>query len=526
MFEDERNNYGTDETTIHSQNQEVSEQTDAYVDISSESTPEKEYSNTADNSYNDSYSNNGFTREETPASNQQNLYNGQYQQPYRQQPYQQAYQQPFTQATPQRNVNSYEWGQPQQPNSYNNYQNRKKVAKEKKPVSRGALALVLVLSIVLAAVLGIGGGVASYFLLSNVNEKTETKGALTINKSSSTGGSDSSADGKVLSTKEITNKVADSVVEITTETVSYSYFYGQAVSTGAGSGVIIDKDGYIITNNHVIEKAKSIKVTLRNGNEYDAKLIGTDADQDVALIKIEPKSEEKLTVATFGDSDKLSVGDKAVAIGNPLGELGGTVTDGIISALDREVTIDDKKMNLLQTDSAINPGNSGGGLFDGQGNLIGIVVAKAEGSSSTGSVEGLGFAIPINDAQNILSDLKKYGYVTNKPAAIGVTLQDYMNMVYVYSVTENSAADKAGIQTGDKIMKVDGNEIKSSSDVKNAISKSKAGDKLEFTVERKGTTKNITITIEAAEKETTEATTTQSFFGDYDGGSFWDRYGF
>jgi serine protease Do len=387
--------------------------------------------------------------------------------------------------------------------------------------------MILIVAIVLSAVLGIGGGVGSYVLLSQSNSTTSTDNGLTINKSSTTGGSEGSADGTVLSTKEISNKVADSVVEIVTETVSYSYFYGQGVSEGAGSGVIIDNDGYIITNNHVIEDAKSIKVTLRNGNEYDAKLIGADSDQDIALIKIEPKSGENLTVATFGDSDKLSVGDKAVVIGNPLGQLGGTVTDGIISALDRELTIDEKTMNLLQTNAAINPGNSGGGLFDGQGNLVGIVVAKASSSSSTSSsVEGLGFAIPINDAESILSDLKEYGYVKGKPAEIGVTLQDYMDMVYIYSVTDNSPADKAGLEKGDKIMTVGGKEVTSSSDVKNAISKSKAGDKLKIQIERNGETKTCTVTIaEQTQSSTTEETTSYQYDGD-SGNSIWDNYGF
>jgi serine protease Do len=426
-----------------------------------------------------------------------------------------------------RSVNSYEWGQ-------NNSQNfapahiapKEKPKKEKKPVSKGALAIVLIAAIVLSTVLGIGGGVGSYFFLTQSGNTTTTDNGLTINKSSTTGGSEGSADGTVLSTKEITDKVADSVVEIVTETVTYSYFYGQAVSEGAGSGVIIDDDGYIITNNHVIEDAKTISVTLRNGNEYDAKLIGADSDQDIALIKIEPKSSENLTVATFGDSDKLSVGDKAVVIGNPLGKLGGTVTDGIISALDRELTLDEKTMNLLQTNAAINPGNSGGGLFDGQGNLIGIVVAKASSSSSSSSsVEGLGFAIPINDAESILSDLKDYGYVKGKPADIGVTLQDYMNMVYIYSVTENSPADKGGLEKGDKIMSIDGKDVTSSSDVKSAVSNSKAGDKLKIKVERNGETKTCTVTVaEQTQSSDTEETTSYQY--DSDSSSIWNNYGF
>ena len=167
-------------------------------------------------------------------------------------------------------------------------------------------------------------------------------------------------------------------------------------------------------------------------------------------------------------------------------------------------------MNLLQTNAAINPGNSGGGLFDGQGNLIGIVVAKASSSSSNESVEGLGFAIPINDVESILSDLKKYGYVKGKPGAIGVVMQDYMDMVYVYSVTENSQADKAGLQKGDKIMSINGEKVSSSADVKKIVTNSKAGDKLKFVVERNGSKKTLTVTIKEASKSETNSNSSNS----------------
>ncbi|MCH5202273.1 MAG: trypsin-like peptidase domain-containing protein [Oscillospiraceae bacterium] len=427
-------------------------------------------------------------------------------------------------------VNSYEWGESgtnPQHNYYNSYKQKPK--KGKKPVSRGAIAGILIVCILFSAVLGIGGGAGTYFLLSRNGNSNST---LNISKSDSTGGSEKSPDGKVLSTEEISNKVADSVVEIVTETVTNSFFYGQAITEGAGSGVIIDKNGYIVTNNHVIENAKSIKVKLRSGNEYTAKLIGADKDKDVALIKINPDKDEELTVATFGDSSQLAVGDKAVVIGNPLGRLGGTVTDGIISALDREITIDNTVMNLLQTDAAVNPGNSGGGLFDGQGNLVGIIVAKASSDSSTGSVEGLGFAIPINDVEKIIGDLKNYGYVKGKPAEIGVVLQDYMNMVYVYSVKEGSAAEKAGLEKGDKIMKIDGNSISSSSDVKKAVLDSKAGTKLKFEIERNGSTKTVTVTVEEASSNTTDNTSsnyeTENPFNGFpdDEDSIWDNYGY
>ncbi|MGN0460567.1 MAG: S1C family serine protease [Ruminococcus sp.] len=474
-----------------------------------------------DNNNNPNYDNNNIGGN----YNSNQSYDNSYSQGYGSDSYQNSSRNNST--TPGGTVNSYEWGNSENGDFYNNYKQPKK-KKEKKPVSRTGIAIVLVVCVICSALLGVGGGVGTYFLLSQKNA-IQSDNALTINKSDSTGGSEGSADGTVLSTEEISSKVADSVVEIVTETVSYSYFYGQAISEGAGSGVIVDANGYIVTNNHVIEGAKSIKVTLRNGNEYTAKLIGTDADKDIALIKIEPKSDEELTIATFGDSDKLAVGDKAVAIGNPLGQLGGTVTDGIISALDRKLTVDNNVMNLLQTDAAINPGNSGGGLFDGQGNLIGIVEAKASGDGSSTSVEGLGFAIPVNEVQAILSDLKAYGYVKGKPASIGVTLQTYMDMVYVYAVEENSAADKAGLEKGDKIMKIDGDEIKSSSDVKSKISESKAGDKLKFEIERNGEKKTVEVTIE--EEKNTQSQQTTSYDYDLDDiydddDSIWDNFGY
>ena len=474
-----------------------------------------------DNNNNPNYDNNNIGG----VNNSHQNYNNNYSQGYGSDSYQNFSQNDST--TPGGTVNSYEWGNGENGGFYNNYQQPKN-KKEKKPISRSGIAIVLVVCVLCSALLGVGGGVGTYFLLSKSNA-IQSENALNIIKSDNTGGSEGSSDGTVLSTEEISSKVADSVVEIVTETVSYSYFYGQGVSEGAGSGVIIDANGYIVTNNHVIEGAKSIKVTLRNGNEYTAKLIGTDAEKDVALIKIEPNSDEKLTVATFGDSDKLSVGDKAVAIGNPLGQLGGTVTDGIISALDRKLTVDNNVMNLLQTDAAINPGNSGGGLFDGQGNLVGIVEAKASGDGSSTSVEGLGFAIPINDVVSIVGDLKSYGYVKGKPASIGVTLQTYMDMVYVYAVEDNSPADKAGLEKGDKIMKIDGDEIKSSSDVKSKVSESKAGDKLKFEIERNGEKKTVEITIEEEKNTQPQQTTSYEYdlddFYDSDD-SIWENYGY
>jgi serine protease Do len=219
-----------------------------------------------------------------------------------------------------------------------------------------------------------------------------------------------------MTVQEITEATLDSVVEIRTESVQMDSWMGQYVTEGAGSGVIIKENGYIITNNHVVTGASNIIVTTTDKKEYEATLVGTDPDTDVAVIKINAKG---LKAATMGNSDQLNVGDLAVAIGNPLGELGGTVTAGIISALDRSISIDGKTMTLLQTDTSINPGNSGGGLFNQYGQLIGVVVAKSSGSD----VEGLGFAIPINRAAEVAAQLMDGGYVKGKPST-GMAYQD------------------------------------------------------------------------------------------------------
>ena len=300
-----------------------------------------------------------------------------------------------------------------------------------------------------------------------------------------------------LTTPEIVEKTADSVVEITTETVQTGTMLQQYISSGAGSGVIVTEDGYIITNHHVIENATSITVTLHNGESYPATLVGLDNQLDVALLKIEASG---LTPASIGTSSDLLVGQTVVAIGNPLGQLGGTVTQGILSAKDRNITLDGETMTLLQTDAAVNPGNSGGGLFDAQGNLIGLVVAKSSGDD----VEGLGFAIPIDNVVEVLDDLKEYGYVTGR-VSLGVTLIDintdqmaWMYRVsemgtYIYSMTKGSAADEAGLQPGDRIISVNGTDIESIDDLKALLENVSVGDSLQFEISRSGQTMTLEV---------------------------------
>ena len=371
----------------------------------------------------------------------------------------------------------------------------KKPKKQRKPISRGGIAIALAVTMVFSCGLGFGGG----YFANKVN--TSTSGSLNITKTSNSGTTTTaSSTSKANSTSEIVKKTADSVVEISTESVVTGSFAQQYVQQGAGSGVIISQDGYILTNNHVINGANSVKVRLRDGTEYDATIIGSDSDNDIALLKVNATG---LSPATFGDSNSLAVGDYVVAIGNPLGELGGTVTDGIISALARKVTIEDTQMTLLQTNAQVNPGNSGGGLFNANGELIGIVNAK----QSATEVEGIAFAIPINNVLDILSDLKEYGYVTGK-VDLGIDFTDItsdetafyygVNQTgcYVLSVDSGSNAEKAGVTRGDLVTKVNDTDVSSSSDITTALEKAEVGDTVTFTVSRRGTSKTISFVLE------------------------------
>ena len=371
----------------------------------------------------------------------------------------------------------------------------KKPKKQRKPISRGGIAIALAVTMVFSCGLGFGGG----YFANKVN--TSTSGSLNITKTSNSGTTTTaSSTSKANSTSEIVKKTADSVVEISTESVVTGSFAQQYVQQGAGSGVIISQDGYILTNNHVINGANSVKVRLRDGTEYDATIIGSDSDNDIALLKV---SATGLSPATFGDSNSLAVGDYVVAIGNPLGELGGTVTDGIISALASKVTIEDTQMTLLQTNAQVNPGNSGGGLFNANGELVGIVNAK----QCATEVEGIAFAIPINNVLDILSDLKEYGYVTGK-VDLGIDFTDItsdetafyygVNQTgcYVLSVDSGSNAEKAGVTRGDLVTKVNDTDVSSSSDITTALEKAEVGDTVTFTVSRRGTSKTISFVLE------------------------------
>lgn len=425
--------------------------------------------------------------------------------------------------------------------------------KAKKKSRKGLQTAMIACSLALALGLGFGGGILGAYIM----QSPQTNADKTVTATASgqvvtaTTAEGKESDLKIVesntvkngtssnSIKDVVSSVKDTVVEITTEATSYSSFYGQYVTQGAGSGVIISEDGYILTNNHVIEGATQVTVTTSDNKTYEAKVIGADDTYDVALLKIEA---EGLTVATFGSSSDLEVGETAIVIGNPLGKLGGTVTAGIISSLNRTITIDNKSMELLQTDAPINPGNSGGGLFDGDGNLVGIVVAKSVQTSDGTNVESIGFAIPIDNVKSILGDLKDKGYVSGR-AALGLTSVNVLTDsaarrygveqkgVYVYSLVSGGAAEQAGIVVGDLIKKFDGTEITGNDQLSALVLQKKAGDTVEVVVYRDGEEKTISVTLgeRDSNKNTNKNSNGFNANGDSDGSNGYgnrDYYGY
>ncbi len=295
---------------------------------------------------------------------------------------------------------------------------------------------------------------------------------------------------------EVYHAIADSVVEITTETVETG-MWGQYISSGAGSGVIIDESGIIVTNYHVISGASTVTVRLTDGSEFPATRIGADEAGDIAVIKINPGDRE-LTVASLGCSADLEVGEDVVALGNPLGSLGGTLTTGIISAKERTITVGGEEMVLLQTNAAINPGNSGGGLFNMAGQLVGIVNAKI----SEEGIEGLGFAIPIDIAYEIIDDLVDYGYVRGKVDTglelIDVTNKNLMSAYQNYGVTTTGviiieSKYSSELYCGDKIVSINNVQISSSTDIKLLLKSCSIGDRIKVVVLRNGEEKTAEI---------------------------------
>ncbi len=300
----------------------------------------------------------------------------------------------------------------------------------------------------------------------------------------------------------------EAVVLISAKVTSTGIF-GQSTGVSTGSGFVLTEDGYVVTNHHVVADASGVTVTMHDGTEYEAKIVGTDETNDVAVLKI--TENVQLQAVTVGSSDALNVGDQVVAIGNPLGELTSTLTVGYVSAKGRDVTTDGKTINMIQTDAAINSGNSGGPLFNSQGEVVGITTAKYSGSSSSGAtIEGIGFAIPIDDVMPLVDDLINYGYINS--AYLGVMVSDmdastasYYGLpvgAYVQEVTAGNCAEKAGLKAKDIIVGLGDYEIKSVSDLTKALRKFKAGDTTLITVFRSGQELSLSITLDEKPRAT------------------------
>lgn len=347
-------------------------------------------------------------------------------------------------------------------------------------------------------------------------------------------------DGQTLmSPAEVYASTVNSVVSINCSAVSTNIFGQQTESASSGSGFIYTADGYIVTNQHVVANASSINVTLYNGDTYPATLVGSDSDYDVAVLKIDAKD---LPAVTLGSSTDVNVGDTVLAIGNPLGELTFSMSQGIVSCVNRAINVEGTPFNMIQVDASINPGNSGGPLMNLYGKVVGIVSAKYSSYANT-TVEGLGFAIPINDVQSIIKDIMENGSVGNKAymAITAGTMTQQMAAqykinategVFVYSVEDDGAGDKAGLKLGDVITKLNDTQITSMEDLSAAKKGFKAGDTVTLTVLRDGKEITTQLTFDA-QPQTTDDTADSSQSGDnnynngnngYSGNGYSDLY--
>ncbi len=382
--------------------------------------------------------------------------------------------------------------------------------KRQKTPLRSSVALILVCALVCSLFSGLSAfavvnykinklGLGKQVVIGNGNTLSANEGTTQVSHT-----------GEKLTAPQIYNLAQNQVVGVNSETTTTNIFGQPTSSAVSGTGFVISEDGYILTNYHVIEYAVlydyDLKVMFYDGKEYSAEIIGYEEENDIAVIKIDASG---LSPVTFGDSDSISVGETVYPVGNPLGELSNTMTQGIVSARDRVIATDaSTKINMFQFDAAVNKGNSGGPVYNEYGEVIGIVTAKY---SETG-VEGLGFAIPINDVLDIISQLISTGYVGGK-AALGVVVQtmdssfaSYYNVpqgAYIREVTEGSCADKAGLKVGDIIVAFNGEEIQSKEDLISALRKCGAGDTAEVKVHRSGGEDVVKVTLD--EKQVTAA---------------------
>ena len=398
----------------------------------------------------------------------------------------------------------------------------------------GRVVALILSCAVISAACGFGGAILA--------QNGSSTGKTTVQQSNRTATTVNvkKVDGQTLmSPAEVYASTVNSVVSINCSAVSTNIFGQQTESASSGSGFIYTADGYIVTNQHVVANASSINVTLYNGDTYPATLVGSDSDYDVAVLKIDAKD---LPAVTLGNSTDVNVGDTVMAIGNPLGELTFSMSSGIVSCVNRAINVEGTPFNMIQVDASINPGNSGGPLMNLYGEVVGIVSAKYSSYADT-TVEGLGFAIPINDVQSIISDIMENGSVTDKAymAITAGTMTQQMAAqykinategVFVYSVEDGGAGDKAGLKLGDVITKLNDTQITSMEDLSAAKKGFKAGDTVTLTVLRDGQEITTQLTFDA-QPQTTDDTTDSSQSSDngynndnngYNGNGYSDLY--
>ena len=362
-------------------------------------------------------------------------------------------------------------------------------------------ALLLACAVVGGAA-GYGGAALSSSGKTTIRQSDRTASEITVKQVSGQ---------TLMSPAEVYASTVNSVVSINCSSVSTNIFGQSVQSASSGSGFIITQDGYIVTNHHVVSGASSVTVTLYNGTEYPATVVGSDSDYDVAVLKI---NATDLQPVTLGNSNSVNVGDSVLAIGNPLGELTFSMSQGIVSCCDRAINVDGTPFNMIQVDASINPGNSGGPLMNLYGEVVGIVSAKYSSYSDT-TVEGLGFAIPIGDVQAIITDIMENGQVTDKPS-FGITagtMTEQMAAQYqieqksgafVYSVNKGGAGEKAGLRMGDVITKVDSTDIASMEDLTAAKKGHKAGDTVTVTYFRDGSSHTTSLTFDVKADDTVQ----------------------
>lgn len=398
----------------------------------------------------------------------------------------------------------------------------------------GRVVALILSCAVISAACGFGGAILA--------QNSSRTGKTTVQQSNRTAATVNvkKVDGQTLmSPAEVYASTVNSVVSINCSAVSTNIFGQQTESASSGSGFIYTADGYIVTNQHVVANASSINVTLYNGDTYPATLVGSDSDYDVAVLKIDAKD---LPAVTLGSSTDVNVGDTVMAIGNPLGELTFSMSQGIVSCVNRAINVEGTPFNMIQVDASINPGNSGGPLMNLYGEVVGIVSAKYSSYANT-TVEGLGFAIPINDVQSIIKDIIENGSVGNKAymAITAGTMTQQMAAqykinategVFVYSVEDGGAGDKAGLKLGDVITKLNDTQITSMEDLSAAKKGFKAGDTVTLTVLRDGKEITTQLTFDA-QPQTTDDTADSSQSGDnsynngnngYSGNGYSDLY--